>query len=298
MGAQPISASASILLGDVLAYIDWLRNEEMLSITLHRIEPYLHACLDSLLPFNIHDNALCMYAKQSLAVWKQCIACQTKVLSRAQKGPFFGMCWAGVSEFIVPIETLNGETVGFISISGYAASREKAVRRIHRVAEEYNLNADEMVNVLDQRMQWTLPDEKEIYTRVKPLARMLTMLIHILEEPLRKDITNLDQLYARVVQYLDHYYQLPITLDKLCSQFKCSPSYMSRLFNRYSELSIKQYLNNRRICTAKVFLENTSMSVQEIAYAVGFVDPNYFSTVFLRECGVPPREWRKSRDIQ
>jgi len=295
--AQRMNASASALLDDVLAYLDWLHSEEMLEITLHRIEPYLHACLDSLLPFNIHSNALCMYAKQSLAVWKQCIGCQDKVLSRAQQGSFFGVCWVGVSEFIVPVETFNGDVVGFISISGYASSREKAVCRIHRVAAEYGLNADEMVNVLDHRMQWTLPRERDIYSRVKPLARMLTLLIHMLEEPLRKDMSQTDQLYARVVQYLDHYYQLPITLEKLSTQFNCSPSYMSRLFNRCNGRSIKQYVNSRRIRTAKLFLEGTSMSIQEIAYAVGFLDPNYFSTVFLRECGVPPRDWRNSGDV-
>ncbi|HML47182.1 MAG TPA: hypothetical protein PKE04_10595, partial [Clostridia bacterium] len=138
MVTQRMGALASALLKDVLAYLEWLLHEERLEITLHRLEPCLQACLDSLLPYNIHTNALCLYAKQSLAVWKQCIDCQVKVRARAEQGPFFGICWVGVSEFVVPIKTLAGDVIGFVCVSGYASDRVRSLRRIERVAGQYN----------------------------------------------------------------------------------------------------------------------------------------------------------------
>jgi AraC family transcriptional activator of pobA len=38
------------------------------------------------------------------------------------------------------------------------------------------------------------------------------------------------------------------------------------------------------------------MSVAEIAYAVGFEDPAYFSRFFTRHVGQPPRTYRAARE--
>jgi AraC family transcriptional activator of pobA len=40
-------------------------------------------------------------------------------------------------------------------------------------------------------------------------------------------------------------------------------------------------------------LAYTDQSVTTIAYALGYSDPAYFSRVFTRSAGVPPRDFRK-----
>ena len=40
-------------------------------------------------------------------------------------------------------------------------------------------------------------------------------------------------------------------------------------------------------------METNDLSVSEVCYEVGFNDPNYFSTVFKEEFGMPPSEFRK-----
>ncbi len=40
-------------------------------------------------------------------------------------------------------------------------------------------------------------------------------------------------------------------------------------------------------------LENTNLTISEIAYATGFKDPNWFSRIFKREFLITPKEVRE-----
>lgn len=53
------------------------------------------------------------------------------------------------------------------------------------------------------------------------------------------------------------------------------------------------YIRSIRLHTALDLLRTTSLTVSEIAYRVGFEDPNYFSRTFSQEFGAAPSEMRK-----
>ena len=56
------------------------------------------------------------------------------------------------------------------------------------------------------------------------------------------------------------------------------------------------YINNFKLETAKGMLEQTQLSISEIAYRNGFSSPNYFSTVFKNKYGITPNAYRKSSE--
>jgi AraC-like DNA-binding protein len=56
--------------------------------------------------------------------------------------------------------------------------------------------------------------------------------------------------------------------------------------------SALKLLHNRQMIEAQRNLLYTSMSVAEVAYAVGFDDPAYFSRFFSTRAGMPPRQYR------
>lgn len=58
-------------------------------------------------------------------------------------------------------------------------------------------------------------------------------------------------------------------------------------------LSFNLYLRNLRLREAQRLLSEGRMNVSEVAYAVGFNDPRYFSRVFAEAFGMPPSEWSK-----
>lgn len=282
------------LLSDIFAYMDMLRRAHRLDVTVHWLDHVLHTCADRLLACNIHKNPFCVYLKTETALWAHCIERQDKVLARAQTGEYCGMCWAGMTEWIYPVRDDSGRAVGFICVSGYGAERAQAMERIDAVSRRFHLNRGELVRLFDERLNHTLPDKAELSPLIRPLSHMFTLLIHKtarLEEA-GGDATGSALLFARVTHYLARYYAAPVTLNTLAAQFNCSVSYLSRLFHRYAHQNFRQYVNALRIRLAQTFLVTTQMSIQEITYAVGFTDSNYFSTVFRRAAGCSPRQYR------
>ena len=282
------------LLSDIFAYMDTLRRDHQLDITVHWLDHVLHTCADRLLTCNIHKNPYCVYLKTETALWSHCIARQDKVLAKAQQGEYCGMCWTGMTEWIYPVRDDAGQAVGFICVSGYGVNRAQAMERIDAVSRRFHLNRDELIRLFDERLCHTLPEKSALSPLIKPLAHMFTLLIHktaCLEEA-SGESTGSALLFARVTHYLARYYAAPVTLKTLSEQFNCSVSYLSRLFHRYAHQNFRQYVNALRIRLAQTFLTTTQMSIQEITYAVGFTDSNYFSTVFRRESGCSPRQYR------
>ncbi|WP_435181414.1 substrate-binding domain-containing protein [Cellulophaga omnivescoria] len=61
-------------------------------------------------------------------------------------------------------------------------------------------------------------------------------------------------------------------------------------------ISISDYILNFRLTKAKNLLKNSNMSISQIAYAVGFSSPNYFSTNFKAKFNKTPKEYRNNLD--
>jgi transcriptional regulator GlxA family with amidase domain len=58
-------------------------------------------------------------------------------------------------------------------------------------------------------------------------------------------------------------------------------------------MSIIPYLRVLRLQKAEALLKNSSMSVADVAYAVGFENPRYFSRIFSEEKGISPSSFRE-----
>ena len=71
---------------------------------------------------------------------------------------------------------------------------------------------------------------------------------------------------------------------------------LSKLFNEYLGEPPTKYLTNFRIQKAKMLLLQTNHKINEIALAVGFSDPLYFSNVFHKITGLSPREFRTQNE--
>ncbi len=77
----------------------------------------------------------------------------------------------------------------------------------------------------------------------------------------------------------------------------CAATFTSytQLFRRLKSLTGKNptsYIRATRLLMAKRRLEKTNDPIYEVAYSMGFTDPNYFSRVFRNYFGVPPSQLR------
>ncbi len=101
-------------------------------------------------------------------------------------------------------------------------------------------------------------------------------------------------LMNRAIEYIDrHYHEESISLDRVAQKVNISPNYFSAIFSQEVGLTFIEYLTGKRIDEAKHMLRQTDKRSGEIAFAVGYKDPHYFSFVFKKVTGCTPSEYRR-----
>ncbi len=98
-----------------------------------------------------------------------------------------------------------------------------------------------------------------------------------------------------IKKYIEDNYTNYISLDDIISGCGYSKYHISRLFKNYMNCTIMEYLLSQRLSKAKELLVKSSSSIKEIALAIGFSDPNYFSLIFKREEGISPIQYRAAK---
>ena len=102
-----------------------------------------------------------------------------------------------------------------------------------------------------------------------------------------------EQKFLRSIQeYVGANLHRSITLDDLAEVVCLSPSTLYKKMKDYADVSPMEYVMKVRLHRAVELLKDDSVSVQEVAQAVGFNTHSFFSECFKREFGMTPRQWR------
>lgn len=106
--------------------------------------------------------------------------------------------------------------------------------------------------------------------------------------------TAISPVVRRARTYMrDHHHDPDLSLESTARAVGVSPVYLSRLFRQELGTTFVSLLTQIRISRATRLLLTTSMSVAEIAEAVGYESQHYFSTAFKKAVGVSPIRYRK-----
>lgn len=99
---------------------------------------------------------------------------------------------------------------------------------------------------------------------------------------------------AGSIAYMMQHLNQPLQVAALAAQASISPSHYFALFKRQVGCPPIDYFIRLRMERARELLESTSSSVKEIAAALGYHDPFYFSRVFKSVNSVAPSAYRES----
>lgn len=144
---------------------------------------------------------------------------------------------------------------------------------------------------IEQMLQQPQDSPLQPYTVSSHLQLLLTELRHQLCA--ENDDEQKRRIQAIAVQ-LQQSTLLPSN-EELAAEIGFSTGHFIRMFKTYMGCTPHRYALRCRLEKARELLAGTPMTVQEIAYAVGFEDPQYFSRTFRAEVGVSPREYRNNK---
>jgi two-component system response regulator YesN len=92
-----------------------------------------------------------------------------------------------------------------------------------------------------------------------------------------------------------HYGDRALSVQTIAASLAISASYLSKLVKRHLDRSVVDYLIDYRMERAKELLATSDLMMYEVAQATGYPDAQYFSTVFKRQIGMTPTEFRAQR---
>ena len=111
------------------------------------------------------------------------------------------------------------------------------------------------------------------------------------------DHISYSQSVRDAIQYIHQYYNRPeLSLKEVAKAIYRSTEYLSRLFKAETGKNFSIYLMNYRLEKAKRLLLETDMKVYEIAYAVGYGNPSYFTKVYHEYTGMTPEMTRSQKN--
>jgi AraC family transcriptional regulator len=100
-------------------------------------------------------------------------------------------------------------------------------------------------------------------------------------------------MLRRVRVYVESHMDENIDLDMLASTVGLSRYHFARSFKQSEGITPHAFLLKRRLESAQELLLHSTISLSEIALAVGFADQSHFTRRFRQWSGVSPGEFRK-----
>ena len=92
----------------------------------------------------------------------------------------------------------------------------------------------------------------------------------------------------KILYFIQENYTGNIQLDDICKHINVSKQYCMRLFKKYMNMTINDYILEMRMKHAAYLMLHTYMNVNQVADYLGFANVSYFSRVFKKYYCVPP----------
>jgi AraC-like DNA-binding protein len=288
----------------ILQYFEYLSATYHVSICIKDFSGFIPLDKDldhSLQPYLAHTNPFCMYIKADQKQYFRCLDMMRPMYIRCAQGkPFFGLCHAGVGEYVIPIKiqniVLGAITAGFFpekpELSDFLikqksrASPKIDYKTARGLFEQFivpaTIKIEEMIVLLEMAAEYL----SNMYLHIKN--------IHSGENlPTRRYRSREDTIIAHALEYIQKNYASPIMVKDVAANCYCSESYINHSFKQRVNMNVNTYINKVRIEHAKRRLLDSNDKMANIALDTGFNDPNYFSRVFTNLMGCSPSEFRR-----
>lgn len=104
---------------------------------------------------------------------------------------------------------------------------------------------------------------------------------------------KVNSIIDRADKYIEEHYAEELSLDDVAKEVNLSSYYFSRFYKEESGINFSDKLINVRIEKAKELLMKEELSIKDVSFMVGYMEPNYFSKIFKKVTGYTASEYKK-----
>ena len=100
-------------------------------------------------------------------------------------------------------------------------------------------------------------------------------------------------LIGEVKDYIFRHFHDTIQITDIAKHLNVNPDYLSHLFKKQENITIKRYILKEKIRRSRNLLQYSDYSIQEISFYLGFSSQSHFCKVFQEMTGETPGRYRK-----
>jgi two-component system response regulator YesN len=108
----------------------------------------------------------------------------------------------------------------------------------------------------------------------------------------KEEIGNTENRINQAQRFIKRNYNKSMSLKDIAKEIFLSPKYLSRIFKERTGRSFNNYKLSLRIKTAKQLLKKNKYTISQIAYKVGYQNPESFMKMFKKFTGLTPLQYR------
>lgn len=123
------------------------------------------------------------------------------------------------------------------------------------------------------------------------LPNLFNCILTELLSTLKYKTNNVHVLNA--IKYINDNITQPLSLNSISSAIHLSREHTTRIFKKEMGITISEYINKQKTLLAKNMLTSNELSLQDIAYSLGYENYGYFNHVFKKNFGITPIKMKK-----
>lgn len=155
--------------------------------------------------------------------------------------------------------------------------------------------AEEVIARMAQELGWSGPGQRAAVESALLLLMVIALRHATVADPAQPGTARQGALVARLRERIEQRFRQREPVSDYARALGTSLTALRQACAHVAGSGPAQMLDDRALLEARRLLLYSQMSVADIAYAVGFEDPAYFSRFFARHVGQPPRAYRAAR---
>lgn len=100
------------------------------------------------------------------------------------------------------------------------------------------------------------------------------------------------EIVQQIEDIINSQYDTPLTIESIARMINFTPNYIGSIFKSEKKISINRFLMNVRLEKAEELLHDEKLLMNDIAARCGYENVTYFYTLFKKERGITPSEYR------
>jgi AraC-like DNA-binding protein len=133
---------------------------------------------------------------------------------------------------------------------------------------------------------------QSIYSLAKYEEFLIDMILHYHQLGYEKKQKSYGKTIDKCIHYIEQHLYGPLRVNDIAQYMQMTPSYITTLFKRRTGQRLYSYIQARKMEESKMMMDNTAVSISEIASALGYHSLSHFSKAFKASTGQSPRSYR------